>query len=270
MNDDHDFGDDVGAFSYCRPEEIDRHDLRNALSGLQVFDDDLYLRMQAFNLGIIDQFIMEIEYKVLKRIFEDERTPSEAYFLSAQSQMWIFAAYELMRTWRQRAKDILKWSDNGGLETKLKVYETDIGYQHIGRDIRAAQIKRVLDDNSIVDKIRDDIRLTHILFSRTEAIRVAIAKHEVGGRKGSVALMPGYGRINKWCGSLDYDLGNGVVGLMYINRRDIADGIRALSDGGPLPSDETIKDFDTAMRGPSDKTMKDIDAAMRNPSKVPC
>ena len=30
-------------------------------------------------------------------------------FVSALSQMWVFAAYELLRTWRQRAREIMKW-----------------------------------------------------------------------------------------------------------------------------------------------------------------
>jgi len=58
-----------------------------------------------------------------------DATPiAEAAFLSAQSQMWIFAAYEIMRTWRQRVRRMIEWAKNGALESKLLAFEKDIGY----------------------------------------------------------------------------------------------------------------------------------------------
>ena len=193
---------------------------------------------------------MGLEYDALRKLNDEECTPAlEALFLSAQSQMWIFAVYEMIRTWRQRAKNIIKWSENGRLEAKLHALETDIGYQHFGRMIRAEEIKRVLADPSIVDRVRAGLRVIHIPFARIEAIRVSIAKHEVGGHKNSVALRPGYGRINQWCGSLDYELENGIYSMGYISRRDIADELRAL-DTNPPPTDEALEQFDTFMRGP--------------------
>jgi len=237
--------------SYRRPEEIGPFELSNALRQLQLLGDDPNLRMQAFNLAIIDEFATRLEYDLLKRLHEQEATPvPEATFVSAQSQMWIFATYELMRTWRQRAKDMIKWSENGGLEAKLRVLEKNLGYQHFGRQLRAQQIKQVLAEPSIIDKIKRDHRLTHILFARIEAIRVTIAKHEVRGRKNSIALMPGYGRINHWCGSLDFELENGAYSMGYISRRDIADEIRALATASTPPTDEMIQEFEAFMRGP--------------------
>ena len=164
--------------------------------------------------------------------------------------MWIFAAYELIRTWRQRAKDMIKWSDNAGLEVKLNVLEENLGYQHFGRDIRAQQIRQVIEDPSIVTRIRDDLRSTHIVFSRIEAIRVATAKHEVRGKRASVALAPGYGRIDEWCGSLSFELENGIYSMGYITRRDIADEIRVLAEGGDPPTEKMIRDFDEFVSGP--------------------
>jgi hypothetical protein len=46
-----------------------------------------------------------------------------------------------------------------------------------------------------------------------------------------------HGRINKWCGSLDYELENGRYSMGEINRRDIADEIRMLVADDYLPSD---------------------------------
>ena len=254
MDEDNCIEDNWDGPDYRRPEEIDVSELRGALNQLQLLGDDLILRMQAFNLTVVDQFITNLEYEVLKKLHEEESTPGpEAMFLLAQSQMWIFAAYELMRTWRQRAKDMIKWSENDGLEAKLRVFEKELGYQHFGRQFRARQIKRVLADPSIIDKIRGDLRLTYIMFARLEAIRVSIAKHEVRGRRNSVALMPGYGRINQWCGSLDFELENGTYSMGYISRRDIADEIRALATVSTPPTDEMIDEFDAFMRGPTTK-----------------
>jgi hypothetical protein len=250
MNEDRDFDDESDELPYRPLGEIDFSALRETLSRLELFGDDLFLRQQAFNISAVDQFITGLEYDVLRKLDEQEGTPvPEALFLSAQSQMWIFAVYEMMRTWRQRTRNIIKWSENGGLESKLKALEKEIGYLHVGRKIRAEQIKRVLADPSIIDRVKRDLKSVHIPFARIEAIRVSIAKHEVGGHKNSVALRPGYGRINQWCGSLDYELENGAYSMGYISRRDIADELRALASN-PLPTDAELKEFDTFMRGP--------------------
>jgi hypothetical protein len=79
--------------------------------------------MQAHNLALVDEFIMKIEDNVLAELLENERTPIDAFFLSAQSQMWIFAVYELLRTWKERVSNIKKWAESGGLQDKLAQYE---------------------------------------------------------------------------------------------------------------------------------------------------
>ena len=43
---------------YRAPEEIASSELSQALSTLHLLGDDPYLRMQAYNLAVIDQFIM--------------------------------------------------------------------------------------------------------------------------------------------------------------------------------------------------------------------
>lgn len=236
---------------YRDPAGIDSSELRTALSSLYLLGDDPYLRIQAFNLSIVDQFIMQLEYEALGKLGEEQRTPMpEAVFLSAQSQMWIFAAYELLRTWRERAKDVLKLHANGGLQLKIDALEQELGFVHIGREIRAAQLRKVLDTPELLDQIATDLRLTHMSFARLEYIRVALAKHEVGGNKRAIAYMPGYGRINRWCGSLDYEIEirGGVLGA--ISRRDIADDLRAISNRENPPTDDDLRSFDAFMKGP--------------------
>lgn len=60
-----------------------------------------------------------------------------------------------------------------------------------------------------------------------------------------------YGRINSWCDTLDYELNNGRYILGYINRRDIADSLRAILSLS-VPSDEELGSFDAFMKGPLD------------------
>ena len=55
--------------------------------------------------------------------------------------------------------------------------------------------------------------------------------------------MPGYGRINRHCGALDYQLENEHYIIGNINRRGIADEIRVIGNSEP-PSNDDIKSFD--------------------------
>jgi len=251
MEDDTHDEDWDDAPAYRDPNEIEQAELNEALCSLSLMDDP-YLRMQALNLAVVDQFVMDLEYDVLRRLNSEDRTPGpEAMFLNAFSQMWSFAAYELLRTWRERAKEVIKLHENGGLTLKIEALGKDPGFRHVGREIRADQLRTFLIDPTAINKIKEDLRLIHIPFSRIEFIRIALAKHEVRGNKKSVAYAPGYGRINSWCGSLDYQLENGGAILGNINRRDIADALRLLSDRTKPPTDEELASFDEFMNGPS-------------------
>lgn len=202
--------------------------LHAALTRLTLLGDDPFLKMQAFNLGIVDHWLTGLEYEQLKGIAQEDRNPMlGVFFVYAQSQMWLFAAYELFRTWRQRCRDVLDWQRSGGLEQKLSNLEEDVGYAHSGREVRAAQIRDVLRNPEKTDAIRRDCRRTKTLFTHLEALRVSLAKHEIGKKKNSVARNPGHAWINPWCGAFDFEVETGAQGSEQINRRDIADGIRA-------------------------------------------
>ncbi|MBC8740366.1 hypothetical protein F6X40_27285 [Paraburkholderia sp. UCT31] len=72
---------------YEAPEAINSMALYQSLSNLVFFSDDMYLRSQAQNLNLVDQFLMPLEYKVLRELFETDSTPADTHFLLAQSQM---------------------------------------------------------------------------------------------------------------------------------------------------------------------------------------
>ena len=157
-------------------DEIEAFELNSALSGLVILGDDLYLRMQASNVSIVDKWLMSLEKKVrIARFVEDEKDYESELFLGALSQMWLFAMYELLRTWRERAGEIQKWAANGGLGPKIAALEKDEGFPHLGRAALADLLKRAVADPAILPAIEDDLARTHILFRRLEFLRIALA-----------------------------------------------------------------------------------------------
>ena len=117
--------------------------------------------------------------------------------------MWIFVAYELLPTWRQRAKDMRKRARNGGLETKPAVVREDRGFRHFGRDLRAGQIESLLEDSDRIDAIGEDLRRT-VHAHRGDPDSAGEARSAQAAKLGCPAS--GYGRINQWCGALDHEL----------------------------------------------------------------
>jgi hypothetical protein len=243
---------------YRRREEVAMYEIPQALETLTMFGSDLYLGLQANNIAMVDQFLMDVEQDVLEKLIREERTPPETMFLNAQSQMWIFAAYEILRTWRQRVSDLRTWKEKGKLEEQLAKFEANAGYRHFGNDIRADQIKQVIEDTTVIDGIDRDLKRSHIPFRRLEFVRIAMAKHEVRRQKFSASLAPGYGRINYSCGSLDYELENGSYSMGTISRRDVADEIRALSFNDDPPPDDHLQQFDDFMSGKGFESVREI------------
>lgn len=174
-----DYEDDYerGDAGFTPSEPVDPSALPAALRSLELFDDP-YLSMQATNLGVVDQFCMTLEDRLRRTNFDESPTRfPEAVFQSAQSQMWIFAAYEVLRTWRQRAKEAIKWAENGGLATKIADLRKDVGFLHSGRLIRADQLQRLIDQPTRLDKLRDDLRRAHMPYERMHLLRISLAKH---------------------------------------------------------------------------------------------
>ncbi|OWU68264.1 hypothetical protein ATO2_12880 [Roseovarius sp. 22II1-1F6A] len=230
-----------------KPEEIDWSALPSALISLQMFDDP-YMRMQATNLGLVDQFLTGLEFEVLRENFKDDRDLSSIFFLNAQSQMWMFSVYELLRTWRQLINDTLQLLEKGTLQDRIDELRQDQDFQHPGMEIRAEQLRRVLEATDSRRLMEEDLRVTHVLYRQIDHLRVALAKHEVKGRRRSIALAPGYGIMDTWSGSLQYELEAGQVSLGTLSRRNVADGIRAFADRTDIPTIENLNSFDEYMK----------------------
>jgi hypothetical protein len=238
---------------YITIEKIEPGTLVNSLRRLQFFDSDIFMRQQAHNLDLVDQFLLGVEQRVLKELIEEERTPMDADFLGAQSQMWIFAAFEVLRTWDQRIRGFRKLVQSGGLSQKIQALKAGSDdYMHLGKNILLAQLIELRDQPNLMNVALKQQRSIHIPYFRLDFIRIALAKHEVKGRDKSKALDPGYGRINMYCGALDYEMENGKYSLGLINRRDIADSLRYMDLEADPPTDECLTEFEAYMIGKLD------------------
>ncbi|MFS2004132.1 hypothetical protein ACEN9F_10960 [Duganella sp. CT11-25] len=210
------------------------------------------LSFQGLNIGIVDKFITQLEYDLLKTQFEEERTPiDKVVFVSAQSQMWIFAVYELLRTWRGQAKKMLSWGEMGVLE-KMRD-GVDEGILNLSSVVRKAQIQMFIDNSSLLKALARDYARTDTVFYLVEAIRIRLAKHELpkGGGNSRFPRAPTHGTINRWCGALDYELDDGVqTTIGMVNRRDIAEGIRQLALNEDPQDEQTRNAMKEWLRGP--------------------
>jgi hypothetical protein len=212
--------------------------LHEALRDLPLLDQ-VFLGMQAMNVHLVDGYLEDWEAQLLAEYIERERTPTEsALFVSALSQMWIFATYELLRTWKSRASEIVRWA---------RTLDTLEGDEHAGAvaanraevQLRAAEVldadihwrdfERASEDAEFVDALRSALSRTAVAFHAVEAVRVWLAKHEVPRRDGLFAGAPGYGRIDMETGSIYWQVELGRDEVAIISRRGLADTLRALA-----------------------------------------
>lgn len=255
-DDDNSFEQDYRS-RYLTPDLIPQRALGEALRSLALFDTDRNLVSQAMNLTIVDEFIMGLEYEYLRARFNETSTPYDSVFLAAQSQMWIFSAYEVMRTWIQKAKGYVRTANNSGLQIKLADLKRDRGYTNFTALQKINEIQVLLDDPLMLERLQDDLARTHFLFIQVETIRVALAKHEVRKREGAMMAGGLVGYMNRECGSLSYDMNAGMVSTGEISRRDIADGIRSIPDL-PVPTADEVKSYELFMRGVSDQEASEL------------
>jgi len=187
-----------------------------ALQSLPLFDD-LFLSMQALNLGMVHEFLLEIEGDLLRELLELETTPPNAIFVSAISQLWVFGVYELLRTWRQRADEVLIFAAKVSLATKsnrgklLALKKSQLlggSTEPLSSHYRWSQFRKAATETNYGRKLREAIDRYELIFRRLEALRVSLAKHELPKQRGAPALpamMPGYARIDEATGSIRWE-----------------------------------------------------------------
>ena len=180
------------------------------------------------NVGVVDSVVTEYEYALLKEWFEIECTPTEtALAVSAMSQMWVCGLYEVLRMWRDRGFQFNKLLQTGGVELKIASLSDDDPI-NLTIEVRKKQLARYKDDATYSSSIDETWERIEPVYRLTELFRMNLAKHNAPGKDGVIPRAPGYGRINKWCGAMDYELIEKDGFYTTMNRRDIADALRAI------------------------------------------
>jgi|SRR3990167_3891350 len=217
--------------------------LSDVLQGFPLFED-LFLRMQALNLEVVDYFLRDSEAGLLREYMEIERTPLDtAVFVSALSQLWIFGLYELLRTWRQRARRVVAFAEElqrlsvEEREKRIAAEKASIenasGWNEWA-SIHWASFEKAARDPTYAESIRTAVDRTERLFRRIEALRVSLAKHEVPRSKGSFAMAPGYGRIDMTTGSIYWQIVLQGKEVDLVSRQAVSDMCLELAEKQPL------------------------------------
>lgn len=228
MDDRHLNYEELDDVPYESGDKLDFSVITMGMKKLPFFEDDLYLGMQAMNVGVVDSVVTEQEYTLLREWFNIERTPGElAMAVSALSQMWIYGLYEVLRMWRDRRYQFEKLRQNGGIGSKMESMTDDEPF-NLTIEVRKRQLLRYKDDSSYRARIDDVWARLEPVYRMTELFRMNLAKHCAPGKDGVVPRAPGYGRINRWCGAMDYELVDKDGYYSFLNRRDIADALRAV------------------------------------------
>ncbi|MGZ8157817.1 MAG: hypothetical protein ACXWT1_17475 [Methylobacter sp.] len=219
--------------SYQNLDEINFSIIPTGLKELPFFDDDVFLGMQAINVGLVDQLITQYEYALLQEYNEIEKTPDSTMAVSALSQMWIYAVYEVLRMWRGRKFEFEKLQDNGGIILKTRSMIDDPENRTL--KTRKKQMLKFQDNTKYRERIKNVWDGIEELFLAIELLRINLAKHEAP-KSNIIPRTPGYARINDWCGAMDYELieknnlyKEKIDSDRYytcLNRRDIADALR--------------------------------------------
>lgn len=238
------------------PEEEDATtpDLASALQALPLLADDLYLKMQAANLAAVDALLESMETQLLHEYIELDRTPIPTFnMVSALSQLWVFGVYELLRTWRQRARQVLRFADDvrslapeeraariASQKEKVRSASADPDHAH-PRHYRA--FEQAATDEGYANGIRATLDRSERPFRRIEALRVHLAKHEMPKTKWSFGMAPGYGRIDSTTGSIWWQVPLRGMEVDSLTRREVASECRKLGSDQPLPLlPEAIRD----------------------------
>lgn len=204
--------------------------------------DDLWLGMQLRNIATVDlSVIRHMESEILERYYELEKTPPEIIVLSGISQMWIFSLYEFLRTWRQKAKHIIKTADEYQTVKPRKrekflqqVIEVAEGRHRFVRSAPQFYIHQLqqIPNAEFVRAVKDYFAKTEELFTEVSHVRMMLAKHEVMGAPGFAAEAPGYGRMSYFTGSIYWQYTDKDETVGVVERRKVANAFLEIDEDG--------------------------------------
>jgi hypothetical protein len=212
-----------------------------AWSGSIPLCEDLWLGMQVRNIAMVDvSIVRQVEQQALDEYMATEKTPIMVLsVLSALSQMWVFSVYEFLRTWRERAKHILKLADEYQTvkESKKEAFlakaienaQSKSKHIKIAPSYQIGQVGRIAD-KAFIQAVKKFYEDTDGLFKQIEGLRVTLAKHEVPKGRGFFAEAPGYARMNTCTGSIYWHFDDKDGYTHKVDRREIANAFMGVTD----------------------------------------
>jgi hypothetical protein len=194
--------------------------------------DDVWLGMQAQHIAAVEiGIIRPLELHTARKIFNEEGYADVMMALNGVSQMWLFALYEFLRTWRQRAMQLLQLADQYAKTKPAKqkaflsktLTDAKGKEKHIlsGVSFYSHHISKIADAD-FVASIKAYYDKTDGWFGFIEELRMNLAKHEVPKKRGMVAEMPGYARMGLVTGTLYWQFIDAQGGLQKLDRREAA------------------------------------------------
>jgi hypothetical protein len=130
--------------------------------------------------------------------------------------------------WADRVRDLDGAEREAAVAAKRDEVERRAS-ELLDAEIRWQVFVRAASDPAFVDELRLALNRTEIAFRDIEAVRMTLAKHEVPRQGGVSAGAPGYGRIDMGNGSISWQIELGEQEITILSRRDLADGLRALT-----------------------------------------
>ena len=221
--------------------------LYKSLSGLPLLEN--YLGMQAQNIWLVDGMLQQMEAELWDEYIRTEKTPFPGImYVSALSQMWIFALYELLRTWRQLVNEVIIYhnqlegihNDPAFEEKKKRLREVNKGVQRstISQEMEEHFYRRgfrqVELDRSYAAFLTTVLNKIDPIFRTVEDLRITLAKHEIPKtfrKKGKPAIRPtspGYARIDTMKGGLCWFIEKKDGDSEIIRRVGIVESIQKL------------------------------------------
>lgn len=214
--------------------------LYEALYSLPMIDENVFLNMQAQQIGLLDEHIEGQEDWFRDLWFEREKFPAmESMFLVAIGQCWIFSLYELLRTWRQLATEIVAHAaDTAGKspdecrvrrEGRMSRLERPAPSENMQEGLYVKFLERAETDSAFVSELKRHLQRIEEVFRTVEGLRVTLAKHEVAKAGKGRTYMPPYARGEQETGSMMWLVEDRDGSSSFVSRRAIADAVRGLA-----------------------------------------
>lgn len=193
--------------------------------------DDLFLSMQVRNLHLVDAHLRDLETDFLRHWNADENDSMPlpySMLVAALSQMWVFSAYEVLRTWREWGRlleshaAILASPDktDGQKEEARAKIRRRIAPQ--SPSIFEFTVEKAEQDAAFVAEVSAALKVVEPTFEIIDVVRIPLAKHEIAKGRSLRDVAPGYTRFDRTCGSAYWTIERADHSRFIATRHDLA------------------------------------------------